>query len=366
MNRVLLALVFGVLAGAGISACINVDREGAPCDTDDNCPRSQYCDLTNKCVELTPALPADTACQLALVSLTQKFSACVGGKQQTWLEEIFPQQICGTLAASQTAGRITYAPMQLKVCRAALLNASCGDVATRKPGQQLSGCPMYTGTVAQAGSCATDKDCAAGWCDTSTGCLGTCRGFVPEGGSCATATDLCAPGAACFNGACRSYITGGGCDGGPCQPYSNFCNGNQQCVPRLPAGTANCDYSGAGYFCQQTLNCVGPAVFATKFCQPPAQQGELCQGFTNACDKFTICTQTDGGNVCAPVPGPGGGCFATPPQNAQDLVLYCRQSRCNGFSCVSYLGLGAGCGDNAACGPLARCVNGACRSEFCP
>jgi hypothetical protein len=119
------------------------------------------------------------------------------------MEAFLPRQICATYAGSLAAGRITYAPMQLKVCRAALFADACGDLASRKAGQMLADCALYAGTVAAAGQCATDKDCAGGWCDTNAGCLGTCRAFVPESGAC-SGTDVCAPGTACNGTACVS------------------------------------------------------------------------------------------------------------------------------------------------------------------
>lgn len=362
MNRVLLAGLAGVVAGVAIAAC-TVDREGAPCDTDDNCPRSQYCDLTNKCVELKPSLDAPTACQLVMVSVSQKYSACAGGSVKDWHEEILPDSICGTYNAGVTASRLGYAPMKLKQCRASVLSMQCADLATRKAGQVLAECEMYSGTAASAGACSTDKDCTSGYCDTTIGCPGACRAFVSENVAC-TGTDVCQPGTACTNGTCKRYITSGPCsaDAGQCQPYANYCSGGQ-CVPRQPAGTANCDPTNS--YCQSNLNCVG-AFLATKICQQGAALDAVCSPFTGACDKFTYCQQRDGGNFCTELPGPGGGCGLAPPNGAQDLILYCKGSRCNGVSCVNYLALGAGCSDNTSCGPLARCVAGVCRAEFCP
>ena len=366
MNRVIMALVVGLLAGAAISACV-VDREGAPCDRDDNCPRSQYCDLGNHCVELTPALEANVACRLVLVSLTQKFSECLGGRPQDWLEGIFPDQICGTYLASLAAGRVTYDPMQLKVCRAALFTDACADLGTRKAGRMLADCPLFAGTVAPASPCATDKDCAGGYCDTTSGCPGTCRAFVAENAPC-TAADVCTPETACTGGTCRRYITSGPCsaDAGPCQPFSNYCNGSGQCVPRAVAGTPGCNYAGAGYFCEQNLNCVG-ALLGGKSCLRGVGLDQPCTPFTNACDKFSACMTRDGGaTLCTPLPGPGGGCGLSPPAGAQDLILACRQSRCVLLSCVNYLSPGQACNNDGECGPLARCVGGTCRAEFCP
>lgn len=373
MNRTVLAGVVGLVAGVAISACM-VNREGAPCVRDDNCPRSQYCDLvyapgstatTGACRELTPALEADDACQLVLTSLAQKFSDCAGGRPQDWMEAFSPQQICATYAGSLSAARVTYAPMQLKVCRAALFADACGDLASRKAGQMLADCALYAGTVAAAGQCATDKDCAGGWCDTNAGCLGTCRAFVPESGAC-TGTDVCAPGTVCTQGTCRGYITSGPCtaDGGVCEPFEHYCRGGQ-CVLREPSGTAGCDYTGAGNFCQPNLNCVG-ALLGTKSCLRGIALDQPCTPFTNSCDRFTICATRDGGaNLCTLAPVAGAGCGLSPPPGAQDLVVVCRESRCNGFTCVSYAGFGQGCGNNADCGPIGRCVNGACRAEFC-
>jgi len=362
LNRVLLAGVVGAVAGVAIAAC-TVDREGAPCDTDDNCPRSQYCDLTNKCVELKPPPDAPTACRLVLVTVSQKLSACAGGSQKDWLAGILPDQICGTYNAGVTANRLGYVGSKLKQCRASVTDMDCADLGTRKPGQFLAQCEMYAGTVAPAASCATDKDCTAGWCDTTIGCPGACRAFVSENVAC-TGFDVCAPGTACTNGTCKRYITSGPCDAdaGQCQPFSHYCSGGQ-CVAKQPEGTPNCDPLNS--FCQANLNCVGSS-FGTKLCQHGAALDAPCPANSNACDKFTYCQQRNGGNFCTELPGPGGGCFLSPPTGAQDTILYCNGARCNGISCVNYIALGAACNDTPSCGPLARCVSGICRSEFCP
>ncbi|HEU4760504.1 MAG TPA: hypothetical protein VFT91_11060, partial [Dehalococcoidia bacterium] len=194
--------------------------------------------------------------------------------------------------------------------------------------------------------------------------LGSCKAFLLENVAC-TATDVCEPGTTCTNGTYKRYITGGACDAdaGPCQPYSHYCAGGQ-CVPRRPEGTPGCDWAGANYFCQSNLNCVGP-LLNTRICQHGGALDSVCPPFSNACDKFSYCQQRDGGNFCTPLPGPGGGCGFSAPQGAQDLVVYCLQSRCDGTRCVSFNAQDSSCGDNSVCGPLARCVNGACRSEFC-
>jgi hypothetical protein len=361
LNRVLVAGVVGLFAGAAISACV-VDREGAPCDRDDNCPRSQYCDLTNKCVELKPTLEADVACQLVLVSLTQKFSECVGGRADHWYQGIDVPSICRTLTSSVTAGRLTYAPMQLKVCRAELLGESCADLVPRNAGQMLDGCDtLFTGTVQAGAACTTDRDCVGGWCDTTTGCPGTCKGYIQQGGPC-TATQLCQPGLACYKGACAPYVTSGHCDAGPCQPYSGYCDGAQQCRSRQPEGASGCFYFGVDFNCQLNTKCVG-GLLATKTCLKGLPLGAACTQQTNACDYFTSCQPGDGGTFCQRDPGPGGNCGIV-----NNDIIGCTSSRCSGLlggACLQYIPLGGACGDNAACGPLARCVNGACRAEFC-
>jgi hypothetical protein len=359
-----MAGVVGALAGVAVSACF-VEREGAPCDTDDNCPRSQYCDLENKCVEHRPSLDQDIACELVLITVSQKLSACAGGRAVDWKEGVFWEEICSSVTKSITAGRMGYDPMKLRACRASVTEADCADLATRKAGQYLADCPMLTGSVASGGSCATDKDCAAGYCNTSAGCLGSCRAFVSNNVAC-TATDVCEPGSACTNGTCKPYITSGSCsdgDAGQCQPWSHYCPGGQ-CTPRRPAGTSGCDYTGGGFFCESKLNCAG-ALLGTRVCQPGGSLESICTPFTNQCDKFTYCQTHDGGNFCTLLPGPGDGCGLQPPQGAQDLVLTCLKSRCDGLRCVNYNAQDTGCGDNTVCGPLARCVGGACRSEFC-
>ena len=364
MNRMLLAGMVGLAAGVAVSACV-VDREGAPCDRDGNCPRSQYCDLTNKCVELKPSLQADVACQLILTSLTQRLSECVGGRPDHWYEGIDVPSVCRTLTNSVTAGRLSYAPMELKNCRAAILGNACADQIPRNAGQMLDRCPAFVGTVATGGACTTTRDCASGWCDTSAGCSGVCRSYVAQGGPC-TATQLCQPGLGCHQGACQPYVTSGSCDAGPCQPYSNICDGTNTCQPRRPEGSPDCFYFGAGYFCQMNTKCVG-GFFATKICQQGLALGAACAQGTNACAYFTSCQPGDGGTFCQRDPGPGGTCGVV-----NNDIVGCTGSRCQlrflslTGDCLQYVPVGGACPNGSGdCSPLARCVNGFCRSEFC-
>jgi hypothetical protein len=182
-------------------------------------------------------------------------------------------------------------------------------------------------------------------------------------------TNVCEPGTACTNGTCKRYITSGSCtdaDAGSCQPFSHYCPGGQ-CTPRRGSGTPGCDYQGGGYFCQQNLNCVG-AVFGNRVCQAGGALDSVCQALTNQCDKFTYCQTRDGGNLCTLLPSIGEQCgLLNPPPGAQDLVLSCLKSRCDLVigRCVTYNAQDTSCSDGTVCGPLARCVSGACRSEFC-
>jgi hypothetical protein len=354
------------LAGAavGIAASCVVNLEGAPCERDSNCPRSQYCDQsqpTHQCVEIVKLTSPQEGCELALESLSQRLSECAAGLPEHWYAQGEVPSVCGAIAASVAAGRQTFDPSKVRECRAGILNMACGDLLNRTYGLMIDGCGMFQGTVAAGNACTAHTDCADGYCDTISRCPGTCRPFKAVNDLC-TAADLCAPGSTCWGGSCRAFITSGTCDAGPCNQATHYCN-NQQCLPREGEAAQGCAYVGDGYDCQLTLNCTGALLFDPRSCQKGKGLNEPCVTYENECARFTSCQPGDGGHFCRLNPGPGGMCGL----QSGDLVL-CTGSRCtsafNG-TCANFLAVGADCSDSAECGPVARCVNGRCIAEYC-
>lgn len=352
-------------AAVGFTAACVVNLEGAPCARDSNCPRSQYCDQAHQCVEIAKLTSPQVACELVMESLSQRLSECAAGLPEHWYAQGDISRVCGTIAGSVADGRQTFDPAQVRICRGGILGAGCGDLLTRTYGLMIDGCAMFTGTVEAGSACKAHTDCAAGYCDTtSSACPGTCRPFKMLNDAC-TAAELCAPGMGCWNGSCRAFITAGSCnDAGPCNPATHYCSG-QQCILREAEAAQGCEYVGAGYDCQLTLNCTGALLFDPRSCQKGKGLGEPCLAYTNNCARFTSCQPSDGGNVCLLNPGPGGMCGL----QAGDLVQ-CTNSRCSnllfGGTCANFFAVGAACADSAECGPIARCVNGRCIPEYCP
>jgi hypothetical protein len=353
--------------GVGFSAACVVNLEGAPCVRDTNCPRSQYCDQSqpgHQCVEIEKLTEAQDACQLALESLSQRLSECAAGLPEHWYAQGEVSRVCGTIVAGVAGGRLTFDPSQVRVCRAGILAMACGDLLTRTYGQMIDDCAMFQGPVADGSPCAAHADCATGFCDTTGGCLGTCRPYRTAGEACSGA-ELCARGNGCQNGTCAPYISSGGCDAGLCNPTTNLCVG-QQCVPREGPSASGCEYTGAGYDCRLDLNCTGRLLFDPRSCQVGKNLGEPCIPYTNNCARFTSCQPaSDGGTTCQLNPGPGGMCGL----QSGDLVL-CTNSRCTNVlfngTCANFVPTGGSCGANEDCGPVARCVNGRCAAEYCP
>jgi hypothetical protein len=253
-------------------------------------------------------------------------------------------EVCDVLAASVSAGRITYSPPAGAACLAALDARSCVELRAE---DDVPCASPFTGTVPNAGACTLWNDCASGWCDTSGGtCPGTCTAWLGEGDPCFTAGE-CGPGLACgLDGTCVPEpplaSEGQSCAAADCA-VGLFCEWpSMTCRPEGAAGAA-CSGSGD---CRPGFGCAANAT-----CQPYLAAGANCGTTDTVCIPGTSCVE----GLCRVWPRAGEPC--------NDIDRWCLDSWCDAGTCRAYLAEGAVC-EGDVCGPGLECT-GSCEKDVC-
>lgn len=336
-----------LLAVAALAGC-RVNLEGAPCNGDENCPLAQWCTNAGTCTERLPTV--DEGCdQVARITLG-RLSACLSGPVDAWRTQTQVGTVCTSVAASVSEGKLAFDGSKIRQCKVALNQRACADISLAG---LLADCQMFTPAVAAGAPCNSTFDCAGGWCQVTSTCPGICTAYVALDAAC-TAADRCPPGSACANGFCRAYRpAGASCSAdAPCEPYGLTCTGNPAtCQPLKTSG--GCTTSAE---CMPTFNCSPPLIAGS--CTPAKHLGDSCTPGRYECELFTRCSNVS--SQCTLLSQPGGGCGLF----FEGEIALCLNGNCSLTTCASYAALGASCGSNADCGPLAHC-NGVCASDFC-
>ena len=297
----------------------------------------------------------DTFCQGSLDAFRRLVASCFHGNPE-YVNAVNPVGFFDCVAAGKelAAGRVAYDAAQGGGCLAALSSFGCADLrASSLPAACQS---TLTGQVAGGGACFADEDCAAGWCDTSSTCPGTCRQFAPLGGSCATSR--CAPGLECDGtGTCRSRSAlNGPC---PCQ-RGLWCDASAGVAGtcRAPQTSGACRLTNLDQ-CEVGFTCVGSP---SPTCQPLVGLGGDCSagdavcglGLGYSCDLAT--------NRCVSSPRLGEACTPSHP--------ICIGGYCDVLGtqrCLPYKHIGDACAlpeDANACEPGSACHADAGSSHF--
>jgi hypothetical protein len=248
---------------------------------------------------------------------------------------------------------------------------------------------IFTGTVADGGTCYGFVDCISGSCDQSnSACPGKCRPTAREGGSCtdgacprglvcvsSSAGRTCQqPGAAgarcdgyfsckedliCLNHACAARVAQGGACSNPGECADGlFCNGSPggTCQPRVDAGGA-CASTHRGWsvmseMCKGRQLCLGETNSAPGRCATPQDAGGPCSraagatGLNAGCLTGLVCDAAT--SKCLLAPKAGQPC----PDHLCDLVAaYCGG---NG-TCLAKVADGQACTMSEQCSPASEC-----------
>jgi hypothetical protein len=349
------AVLLGVVLTLGAYACL-VQLQGAPCEGDENCPRSQYCSRDGGC--LNGQTPIDLACERVTKALTSRVAECAGGEPGAYQLLVGTDRLCEAVGASVDGGREAYDASALADCTAALASRTCDSVLAG--GNPLAGCAALTPRVPEGGLCGNSLDCASGYCDTSANCPGQCRHFIAAGAPCDPAGQGCQEGTTCFAGHCQPY----GDAGVACNLLTPACAPDLGCIAGQCGQKLTTDggCTVLGSECAAGYSCVGQG-FTGRTCQPARPLGAPC---------------TPGQGECAPLLWCGG----TPAtcrlwaQHHEPCGLIggelvgCLGGRCSGGICEDYLGTGEKCTGNGDCGPAGRCVQvgsnvSVCQPSYC-
>ena len=335
-----------LLAIAALAGC-RVNLEGAPCNGDENCPLAQWCTNAGTCTERLPTV--DEGCDQVARIILGRFSACYSGPVDAWRTQMQVDAICRSVAASVTEGTLAFAGKQIRQCKAALNQRACTDISAVP---LLADCQMFTPAAAPTAPCNSTFDCTSGWCQVTAACPGQCTPYVAIDAAC-TAADRCPPGSTCANGFCRAYrALNDPCSAdAPCEPYALLCTGGPAtCQPRKTSGT--CVTSAE---CLPSYNCTPPLIGGS--CTPAKHLADSCTSGRYECELFTRCSNVT--SQCTLLSEAGGSCLIL-----EGELAGCLDANCSWGTCASYRAIGAACGSNADCGPLAHC-NTVCVSDFC-
>lgn len=281
----------------------------------------------------------------------------------------------GAAARAKLASGVTlYDGVKAQQCLMAIQSTSA---CTLNPLPAEPSCDgVFTGTVAQGGSCYGFTECGPGlYCNSSTSvCPGTCQPRVPAGGVAPSAVacevgligsfrpdagNVCvapvAPGESCT--APAGTFFGLPCSGATsCQAAVD---GGSTCQPLKTAGQACSAFAFSD--CTLDTNCATGSDGGTQ-CVPLGRSGQPC-GPNLSCQKGLACSVL---SVCGPLVAEGGACTTDGDCVAGRL--------CKANSCQPFGGLDAGCttgtfrGDCAVglfCNGAARCEAQRARDAVC-
>ncbi|ATB42850.1 hypothetical protein CYFUS_008329 [Cystobacter fuscus] len=355
-------LVVMMMALAGCS----VQVTGAPCEDDLQCPSAQRCTAEGRCV--AGARSGDhlqESCRMAMETLARRANQCYGGPPDSYQRLLDTDAVCASVVASVQMGRQAFLPEQFGACVRRLRDLPCGALTLEEfsQGNLLARCDALAPQVAEGGVCGGNMDCQGGWCDTSAGCPGVCKRYVPAGSRCDDSVP-CQPGSTCSLNVCRAYANlGESCAWGVrCAPEANAACVDNVCVARKEAGAcASTDECAPGQVCAKL------AVDATapRECRPARGLDEACAPGALECGGLLYCEAASA--HCRPWRELGQTCFN--PDGTEERAL-CLGSRCafGPFAqlvCQQYVAPGGVCVLNADCGPTGACRNKVCVTTWC-
>lgn len=305
----------------------------------------------------------------------------------------FTGDVAADAKRAVASGRVKFDGAHAKACldKIALNPSTCfGPAASSRTSfdrAPLDCTLIFTGTVADGGSCYFAVDCVSGSCDQSnSACPGKCRPTAHEGGSCSAGAcprglvcvsssggDSCQqPGAAgarcddsysckddliCLNHACAARVAQGGACSNPGECADGlYCGSGGTCQPRVDAGGA-CTSSSSGWsvtseLCKGRQLCLGETNTAPGRCATPQGAGGPCSRATGAtglaagCLTGLVCDAAT--SKCVLAPKTGQPC----PDHLCDLLgAYCGG---NG-TCLAKVADGQACTMSEQCLPSSWC-----------
>lgn len=234
-----------------------------------------------------------------------------------------------SIVAAVNAGKVKYDEDLAEDCIDSLRDASCSQRANLD-----SSCDeIFTGTIANGGTCAFDDECVSGSCATTdctmACCPGTCVATEPEPKIGEMCDFFCEDGA--------------------------YCGGDNTCHAELPLGAA-CD---APFACAGDAYCAGRSSMMTGTCTRLPATGEAC---TEQCSH--IGDYCDG--TCKRVGNLGDAC-ANDDQcsfyyRCDETTMKCAEEMApmllpDGSMCTSSVQCNSRyCGNDNLCGPVPECI----------
>jgi hypothetical protein len=252
-------------------------------------------------------------CDEIVAMAKERIPACQGGdpaRLSGYYEQVLGN-VCDTLGASLSAGRVRFDADRAEDCTTFYSNATC---TTLQP--ERSPCTdVYVGLVAAGGACVTSQDCAAGGlCDAQPGtCGATCTTRRQIGESCASTSGmLCVSGAACTQGKCVAQVRS--VQGGACSNDYDCRSGvfGNVLYCAIPAGAKDgtCQPTKSGGPCAGRRECESKlyCASASDTCLARVRSGGACTPGDNACEPGTACVAMAGttNGTCVEVPRPDG------------------------------------------------------------
>jgi hypothetical protein len=215
------------------------------------------------------------------------------------------------------AGTVVYHPEEVAGCYQSFVDLTCSDV-NQIDLDFFQFCPIFTGTVDDAGECFTDAECATpgATCSQDAVCAADqiccqrgCVAPVADGEVCAFNTTPCRPGSHCVDGDASSFCRSGEA-GAPCQ-------GSSECDRGLWCNASLCEAEvGPGepciddYQCGGAETCIGDDLQGSDsgLCGRSDREGDPCDGFCSGFHCLIPDAATEPGECVPYVTEDGGDC----------------------------------------------------------
>ncbi|PTL75659.1 hypothetical protein [Vitiosangium sp. GDMCC 1.1324] len=361
--RAWLVVMMMTLAGCSVQVT------GAPCQDDLQCPSAQRCTSEGRCV--AGARSGEhllESCSMAMETLARRADQCYGGMTSESYQRLADMDsVCASVVASVQAGRQAFIPERFGACVRQLRDLPCGAMTLDdfSEGNLLARCEALVPQAAEGNPCGNNLDCQGGWCDTSAGCTGVCKRYVPAGSGCDGSVP-CQPGSTCSLNVCRADANlGESCAWGVrCAPEANAACVDNRCVARKASGACkSADECEPGHACVK-LN-VEAGSDSPRECRPARGLDEPCTPGASECGGLLYCEAAT--SRCRPWRELGQTCYD--PDGTKELAL-CLGSRCAfgaylQLVCQSYVAPGGTCLTDADCGPTGACHSNACITTWC-
>jgi hypothetical protein len=327
----------------GTPACVDQGtamEDGASCGTDSTCIGGICGGASLELVALCDALRTAAADLMV---------ACFSTNPAAAPREVFLS--CEMLATEVASSRLAFDGASAQACVEAMAAMSCAEF---EPGIFPPSCrAALTGTVTNGGACASNLECANGFCASETfTCPGTCTAFVGAGGDCSGGR-LCAAGLACAGADQGPFtcVTPAGlnqpCSGaGGCQPGLYCQAGFGTCAQQKFSGgdCADPDACALGFACQTVT--VGQTTTST--CVPVVGQNASCGIGLAVCGGAWNCI----GDRCTAPPSAGAACDPALTCVVEATAwgcLPCADGLCPSGTCVPFRPNGAACTFSEEC-----------------